>query len=291
MKEMLEIEQGFLDCCVLPAALFSEAMWGRGRQLTVTSSLVELPRRSGHSPSPKGLISLRAYISEEKTDSGRSRVPRWASSSESASVILTSVLLPEYFWDLSNQLPLLWISFSRVVRCPRGPEPCCLHSFRKRILASSWEKKSILKSSRVSGVLEMLLRQIPCPHCWVQLCISGPVLLPHHLLLSLALNLIHRCRLSRLPELQKITWKASPKVPVCHTVSSASAALSRHLSSLKSVLNLLMLQMNALQSTDVGSTHSLCFCRGGKQESVTRSTVCWALACCNLSQVKSSCYL
>lgn len=42
MKEMLEIEQGFLDCCVLPAALFSEAMWGRGRQLTVTSSLASL---------------------------------------------------------------------------------------------------------------------------------------------------------------------------------------------------------------------------------------------------------
>lgn len=165
---------------------------------------------------------------------------------------ITSALLPEYFWGLSNQLPLLWISFSWVVRYPRGLEPCCLHSFRNRILASSWEKKSIFKSSRVSGVLEMLLRQTPRPHCWVQLCISGPGLLPHHLLLSLALNLIHRCKLDRLPETQKITWKASPKVPVCHTVSSAPAAL-RHLSSLKSMLHLLMLQRNVLQSTGVGS--------------------------------------
>lgn len=255
---------GFLDCfkyLFLSAALFSEAMWGRGLQLSVISSLASLwsfqGGQIGHGPSPDGLISLSAYTSKEKTDSRRSRVPRWASSSESASVILTSALLPEYFWDLSNQLPLFWISFSQVVRCPGGLEPCCPHSFINGILASSW-KKHLFKSAMVSGVLEMVPSQLPCPHPRVQLCISSPRPVPHHPFLSLALNLINRCKLNRLPESQNITWKAPPKVlqsfPPCHTVSSASVALSRHLSSLQSMLHLLMLRRNALQSSDVGST-------------------------------------
>lgn len=72
----------------------------------MTSSLASLwSSQRGQGPSQSGLISLGSYTIERKTDSGWSRC---ASSSESASATLTSDLLPEYFWDQSNQLPLFW---------------------------------------------------------------------------------------------------------------------------------------------------------------------------------------
>lgn len=160
---------GFLECFKYVCPFCCSLLRGNVGQRTsahcdlLSGFPVELPGRPGHGPSPNGLMSLSACTSEGKTDSGRSRGPRWASSSESALVMLTSALLPEYFWDLSKQLPLFRISFSQVVRCPGGLEPCYLHSFINGILASSWKKSLHLKCALVSGMLEMIPSQPPCP--------------------------------------------------------------------------------------------------------------------------------
>ena len=167
-KRWWKQSKGFLDCLKSQYPLCFSLFRGNMRWRTsspahcvlLSGFTAELPGRSGSTT--KGLIALHSYTVKGKTDSERSRVPRWSFFSKSAYATLTPALLPEYFWDWSNSCLYFGISFSLAVWCPGGPEPCCLHSFINGVLASLWKEVFFVKSVLVNGMLETLPSQPPC---------------------------------------------------------------------------------------------------------------------------------